>query len=345
MVATRSRRPTTKDVAAAADVSTSTVSRALSGRGYVSPDARQRIRQAVTNLGYVPDVNARKLRVGSGREIGVMVTTLRNPFYSELATAIESRLRELDYTMILATDNGREHEQFSAIDRLMAMRVAGIILTPVSAAAVRRLVRDRVRVIQVDRIVGRLRTDVVVSANEQGANEATSYLLDRGHRSVALIIDEVKWTTGSGRLRGFQQAHADRSLTVPAGLVTIASTDVSAARARVRRLLDDHPEITAIVAANGVMAEAVFRELQARGVRIPVDVSLVAYDDVPWMSMVDPPITTISQHTAAIGSACADLLVGGLEAKAEYPARTISITPSLEVRASVGRPRPEPRAW
>lgn len=139
MVLRTPRRPTAKDVAARAGVSASTASRALSGQGYVSAPARERIEAAVLALGYVPDANARNLRLGAGRDVGVMVTNLRNSFYSELATAIESRLRDLGYNMILATDNGEETEQLAVIDRLISMRVAGIILTPVSSGAVERV--------------------------------------------------------------------------------------------------------------------------------------------------------------------------------------------------------------
>lgn len=334
------RRPTARDVAIMAGVSTSTTSRALSGRGYVSSDARRRIEAAVVDLGYVPDINARNLRVGAGREVGVMVTTLRNPFYSELATGIESRLRELDYNMILATDNGDEREQFAIIDRLISMRVAGIILTPASASAIKRLLRDDVPVVQVDRVVGRQRTDVVLSANEIGAFEATSHLLEHGHRNVALLIDEVRWTTGRGRLKGFRAAHAGKGLTVADGLVMFGSTDVTVARRQVGRLLDHHPELTAIVAANGLMAEAGFRELQARGIDIPGQMSLVAYDDVPWMSMVEPTVTTISQHTTTMGQACASLLVDALGSgdRPRAPV-TLSISPSLIIRDSAGPAR------
>ena len=217
----------------------------------------------------------------------------------------------------------------------MSLRVAGIILTPVSTAAVQRLMRNKVRVVQVDRIVGRIRTDAVVSANEEGAYEATAHVLDRGHRHVAMVIDEVKWTTGRGRLKGFRAAHADRGVAIADGLVMFASSDVAVARGQVARLLDEHPGLTAIMAANGLMAEAVFRELRARRVGMPQEMSLVAYDDVPWMSMVHPAITTISQHTAAMGRACAELLVEGLASRDPRPPVTRSITPSLMIRGSV----------
>ncbi len=332
------RRPTAKDVAARAQVSTSTASRALSGKGYVSPAASQRVRAAVAELGYVPDIHARDLRVGSGRDIGVMVTTLRNPFYSELATAIEARLHDLDYNMILATDNGEEDEQLAVIDRLQSMRVAGIILTPVSAVAVERLQRNGIGVVQVDRVVGRRRTDAVLSDNRLGAYQATDHLLQHGHRHVAMLIDEVKWTTGRGRLKGFREAHADRGLPIADGLVMFGSTDVEVARGQVGRLLDRHPDLTAIMAANGLMAEAAFRELQARDRAVPAQVSVVAYDDVPWMSMVRPPITAVSQHTDAMGEACADLLADGLREDVSRGPITRSISPSLLIRGSVGPP-------
>lgn len=331
------RRPTAKDVAASARVSTSTTSRALSGSGYVSAAAKRRVLEAATTLGYVPDAHARKLRVGFGRDIGVMVTTLQNPFYSELATSIEATLQAMGYQMILATDNGDNEAQLAAIDRLMSMRVAGIILTPVSVAAIDRLIRNEVRVVQVDRVVGRSRTDAVLSANEEGAAKATRHLLDRGHRHVAMVIDEIKWTTGRGRLRGFRRAHEDCRLPLDDRLVTFASTDVEVARLQVGRLLDEHPELTGIVAANGLMAEAVFREAQSRGLAIPRRLSLVAYDDVPWMSMVKPPITTISQHTAEIGATCASMLVEGLERPDPRLRTTRYVRPDLVIRGSVRR--------
>ncbi len=273
--------------------------------------------------------------MGFGRDVGVMVTTLRNSFYSELATSIEAALHALDFNMILATDNGDEDEQLEAIDRLLSMRVAGIILTPVSATAVERVWRNGIRVVQVDRTVGRRRTDAVLSANEDGAYEATSHVLDRGHRHVAMLIDEIKWTTGRGRLKGFQRAHHDRGLVIADGLVMLGSADVEVATRQVGHLLDEHPELTGIVAANGLMAEAAFRELQLRGLSLPIEMSLVAYDDVPWMSMVQPQITTISQHTDRMGRACAELLLQGLGEPDAWRPRTRSIRPDLIVRGSV----------
>ncbi|MEO5940222.1 MAG: LacI family DNA-binding transcriptional regulator [Candidatus Limnocylindrales bacterium] len=329
------QRATAKDVATTAGVSTSTASRALSGRGYVSAEALRRVRAAAVDLGYVPDVHARNLRAGFGRDVGVMVTTLRNSFYSELATAIEAALHALDFNMILATDNGEEDEQLAAIDRLMSMRVAGIILTPVSATAVERVWRNGIRVVQVDRTVGRRRTDAVLSANEDGAYEATAHVLDHGHRHVAMVIDEVRWTTGRGRLKGFQRAHRDRGLGIADGLVMFGSADVAVAARQVGQLLDDHPELTGIVAANGLMAEAAFRELQRRRIALPAQMSLVAYDDVPWMSMVQPPITTVSQHTDEMGRACAELLVQGLAERDAWRPQTRSIRPDLILRGSV----------
>lgn len=332
-----SRRPTLKDIAASVDVSRSTVSRALSGRGYVSPDVRRAIARAVDDLGYVPDRKARDLRRGSTRDIGVVVSNLRDTFYSELATSIETTLREREYHMILMTDGGVEATQAAVVESLASMRVAGVIMTPVSRVPVQRLRRHDIRIVQADRVVPGERTDAVVGGNERGARDATTHLLELGHRHIALLIDEVVWTTGRGRLRGYRRARQAWGLGADDELVAFAPGSVGEAADHVGSLLDAHSEVTAIVAANGLLAEAAFTRLQERRTRVPDDISLVAYDDVPWMSMVRPTITAVTQHTSAIGRACAELLVSSLEDDSARRPKVRTIAPSLLVRQSVRR--------
>ncbi len=325
------------DVAKRAGVGTSTASRALSGRGYVSADVRERVLKAAAELGYLPHLNARSLRAGSSVDIGVVVSNLRDTFYSELATAIEATLKSRGYSMILMTDDGDEQTQAATVDTLLAKRVAGVILTPVSAQVVQRLVSNELPVVQADRVVARPRTDAVLGANEQGAFDATDHLLANGHRDVAMLIDEAKWTTGRQRLKGFRRAHATRGLTVDESLVVFAPGSVDEIRARVGELVVARPDVTAVIAGNGLLAEGAYSELQHRGLRVPRDISLVAYDDVPWMAMVRPGITAVAQHTDLLGRACAETLLSRLEGSPGTAWHTVAIPPSLVVRGSVRR--------
>ncbi len=335
----RVRRPTVQDVAREAGVSASTVSRALNASGYAAPEVRDRVRAAATRIGYVPDANARTLRNQSSRSVGVLISDLRNPFYADLAAGVEQTLRAAGYHMILVNDDGRPEEEMLAVQTFIATRVAGVIVTPVSPKPLRTLHDQGVPVVQADRRLSQRYGDAVLGANEEGAQRATAYLLGLGHRRIALLIDETKWPTGAGRLAGYRAAHAAARVPVDESLIAYTSFDAAAASAGTGRLLDAHPDVTALFAANNVLAQGAYAELQRRAVRVPEDLSLVGYDDVPWMSMVRPAMTTVSQHTYELGRRCAELLLGRLDGTAKARPQVLSIEPALVVRASTGAPR------
>ena len=306
------RRPTIADVAAAAGVSTSTASRALSGNGYVARPVQTRVVDAAAGIGYVADANARNLRMGSRRDVGVLISDLANPFYAELATGIEGRLRENGYHMLLVNDGGDAAEESAAVRTFAALRVPGVIVTPVADGVVAELTGHGIQVVQADRIVDGSMSDAVIGANDVGARDITRHLIDLGHRRIALLIDETAWTTGAGRLSGFRTAHARAGVPVDDALVAFAGFDVDRARVALAAVLDRHPDVTAVLAANNVLAQAAYAELRARRVKMPEQMSLAAYDDVPWMSLVQPAVTTIAQHPIEIGRRSADLLIGRL---------------------------------
>ncbi len=328
-----SRRPTINDVAALAGVSKSTAARALAGHGNVSREVRKRVLAAAAQLKYVVDVNARNLRAGSRREVGVLITNLRDSFYAELAGGIQTTLAAAGYNMILANDFGHEAQEIQAAQTFAALRLPGVILTPVSTAAVQTLLHNNIAVVQADRIVDNAVTDAVLSANENGAQEATTHLLNHGHRHILLLIDEVIWTTGAGRLQGFRNAFHNANIPADDELIVFASTDPVIARQQVAAKFNQHPGITAILAANSVLAEAAFIEVQERGLQQAI--SLIAYDDAPWMSMVRPTISTISQHAGEIGTCAAELLIKRMEATTEHPPITMHVNPTFIPRQSV----------
>ncbi len=332
------RRPTIQDLARAAGTSPSTASRALSGNGYVGAEVRARVLAAAETIGYVPDNNARSLRNRTSQAVGVLISDLRNPFYADLAAGIEEHLRSAGYHVIVVNDDGEEDAEVEGARTFLAVRVSAVIITPVSERAVRMLMNDGVPIVQADRMVEGLISDGVLVDNVRGAREITGHLVGLGHTTVALLIDETAWTTGAGRLAGYRTALADAGIPLDPELVVPTRFDPAAARDAVMELLDRRPDVTALFAANNLLAEGAFQALRTRGLRVPEDLSLVAFDDVPWMSMVSPGVTTVDQHTDDLGRACAQLVIDRVAGSAPREATVRYIEPSIVVRGSTAPP-------
>ncbi len=332
----RSRPVTLADIAREAGTSPSTASRALSGRGYVSTPARERLVAAAERLGYVANASARTLKQRTSRVIGVVVSDLGNQFYALLAAGVEETLREADYQMFLLSDNSERAEELAGARAFAAIRAAGVIMAPVDYDAAPLLARHGIPVVEVDRRLANLPCDAVVIDNERGARDATAHLLDLGHRRIGLLVADTEWTTDAGRLRGYRSAHADAAVAVDERLVVPIGFHARGAERLIHALLRDAAP-TAIFAANNLLAEQAWHVLRRRGLGIPRDVSLVAFDDLPWMEMVDPGLTTVAQPMAEMGRSAAELLLRRLEAPAAPP--TIEcLQPSLLVRRSTGPP-------
>lgn len=336
-----SHRATIKDVAEAAKVSRSTASRALTGNGYVATAVRDRVRRAAQTLGYVPDVMARNLRQQVSRSIGVLVTDLRNPFYADLASGVGKRSRQGGYVVMLAGNANSAELEIEAAEMLVALRVAGVILTPTSAEVTSYLTRHGVPVVEVDRQFAPGTVDAVVIDNEGASRQLTSELLALGHRRVAMLIDEMDWTTGRNRLLGYRRALEQAGVAFSEDLIVSGGWDAAAATKVARRLLSGRPEErpTAVFAANNVLAEGVWRAAHALGIDIPTEISLAAFDDAPWMTMVSPELTAVVQDAVALGEAAVSVLIQRLESPSS-PIRTTVLSTRLEWRGSIAAPAP-----
>ncbi|GIG29569.1 LacI family DNA-binding transcriptional regulator [Cellulomonas marina] len=330
------RRATIKDVAEGAAVSRSTASRALTGRGYVAPGVRERVRRTAQALGYVPDAGARNLRQQVSRSVGVLVSDLRNSFYADLAAGVGQQSRRRGYAMMLSDDNGSPERELEAAEAFVALRVAGVILTPLSAEVSEYLHRHRVPVVEVDRQFCPGRCDAVVVDNRGAARRVTEGLLAQGHVRIALLIDEADWTTGRDRAAGFAGAVDDAGRPVEAFVVR-AGWHVEEARERVRALLEGPSAPTALFAANNVLAEGAWRAAQDLGRRIPEDLSLVSFDDAAWMSMVGPGVTAVAQDVVALGEAAVSALFERID-QADAPARTVMLAARVAERGSTAPP-------
>jgi LacI family transcriptional regulator len=330
------RQVTLADIAREAGTSRSTASRALSGRGYVSAPARARLMSAAERLGYVPNASARTLKQQTSRVVGVIVTDLGNQFYARLAAGIEQTLRDADYQMVLVADNSDGEQELRGIRTFLAMRAAGVIMTPANHAAAALLSRHGIGIVEVDRRLASVPCDAVVIDNEGGACEATAHLLELGHRRIGLLVADTDWTTDAGRLAGYSLAHEQAGVPIDERLIVRIGFHAADAHSKIEDLLDQAAP-TAIFAANNPLAEAAWNVLRRRRLALPRDISLVGFDDVPWMEMVDPGITVMAQPTVEMGRRAGRLLLGRVADPDREP-RVELLEPSLVVRGSTGSP-------
>jgi LacI family transcriptional regulator len=329
--------PTLADLAREAGTSRSTASRALSGRGYVSPDARVRLMAAAERLGYVPNASARTLKQRRSNVVGVIVSDLGNQFYAQLAAGIEQVLRERGYHMVIVGDNSDATEELTAARTFLARHAPGVIITPDAPDATGFLLRRGLPVVEVDRRMSEHPCDAVVIDNVRGGRMAVEHLLALGHTRIAHLGVHTEFTSDAGRLEGYRQAHAAAGVPVDERLVLrVALHDETVAERITGLLARESP--TAIFAANNILAMQAWRAIRARALSLPDEVSLVGFDDVQWMEMVTPAITVVDQPTFELGRRAAALLLRRLEEPVSAPTVEL-LQPSLLVRASTAPPR------
>lgn len=332
------RRATIKEVAESAGVSRSTASRALAGNGYVAERVRIRVRESARELGYVVDATARSLKQRSSRTVGVLVSDLRNAFYADLASGAGKECRARGFTMMLIDDSGLPEDELEAAEAFVALRVVGVIGTPVSGSLTAFLRRQRTPVVEVDRQFAEGECDAVVVDNRAAAEVTTTHLLELGHRRIALFIDETEWTTGRDRHAGYSEALKKAGIPFHPALVVPTGWDVNAATNAATELLSSPEGPTAIFAANNVLAEGAWRAAAALGLSVPQDLSFVSFDDAPWMSMVTPGVTAIAQDAEALGATAVAALLDRI-AEPDAPPRRVVMPASLIHRGSTAPPR------
>ncbi|MFE5239679.1 MULTISPECIES: LacI family DNA-binding transcriptional regulator [unclassified Streptomyces] len=337
----RRREASIDDVARRAGVSGQTVSRVANGRSNVGAATRERVLEAMRELGYRPNSAARALRSGQFRSIGVIVFTLTS--YGNLRTleAVAAAATERRYTITLMPLEHPTHADVSvALDRLGEQAVDGVIVlieSRLTGGAEARL-RRGVPVVTVDSRVAR-HSPVVDTDQLAGARLATEHLLGLGHETVWHVAGPRDSDSAGLRLRGWRETLRAHGRRVPEVLHGDWYADSGYAAGR---RLAAEPGVTAVFAANDQMALGVLRALTEAGLRIPADVSVAGFDDMPEARNFIPPLTTVHQDFAAIGRTAVDALVQEIEGGP--PAAYTGVAPRLTVRSSTAGPathRPE----
>jgi LacI family transcriptional regulator len=304
------------DIARRAGVSPSTVSRVINRTVAVDPATEARVRAAIRELHYRPNLLARSFRSRVTHTIGLLVPDNSNPFFAELARAIEDIGFAAQYNVILCNSDLSETKQSHYIDVLLDKRVDGIILTSsgliagetgVDTAA--RIREANVPFVVIDRDLGEYPEDQILVDNHEGGSLAARHLIERGHRRMACVVGPSDLTPSAGRIAGFRTTLAEAGIALPDDLVVQGDGRHSGGAAAVRTLLGREVSFSAIFAFNDVMAAGAIGELQRAGLRVPGDVAVIGFDDIPIASAMYPSVTTIAQPIAELARLGVELLL------------------------------------
>jgi DNA-binding LacI/PurR family transcriptional regulator len=329
--------PAMIDVAKLAGVSHQTVSRVLNGHPNVTERTRLRVRAAIAELGYRPNRAARALATGKSQVIGVIAqnSTLYGPA-STLATLAQAAVAAGFTVSVESVPTLERSPMQEAVGRHLDQRVAGlVVIAPVdSANEVLDELPDDIPLVCIDGDPQRS-AELVTVDQEGGGHAATRHLLDAGHRTVWHVSGPQDWFDSRGRVLGWKRALADAGAEVPPLIVADWS---AAAGYRCGQMLAQMTGVTAVFAANDHLALGILRALHERGVRIPDDISIVGFDDVPEAEFYIPPLTTIRPDFNAVAEASLELLLAQIDSGARRGERRV-IPPALVSRESVAPPK------
>jgi len=304
--------PTIKDVADLANVSIATVSRVLNESGYVKPELETRVRDAIAQLGYQPNVLARNLRRSESMTIGMLIPDSNNPFFAEIARGVEEVSFNNGYTVVLCNTDEKPEREAAYFDALYQQRVAGFVLVSTGKLTVRlrQLQEEGYPIVVLDRPMLDLETDSVISDNYDGARQAVQYLLDQGHRSIGFIIGSTHLETIRSRWAGVQDTMRVAGVRIqPNQVVDNGDFLPPSGYAAAERLINQPDPPTAILAFNDLMAFGVLNYAQTHGISVPTQLSVIGFDDIMMASYVIPALTTVSQHKYELGRRGAEILI------------------------------------
>jgi LacI family transcriptional regulator len=338
---------TLKDVALRAGVHPATASRALNPetRILVSEDTARRVLDAAEELGYSPNPVARSLRTRRSHSVGVLIPDLNNPLFPPIVRGLEDRLAAAGYVALIGNTDSDDRRERIIFDQMRARHVDGLVLAtarlrhPLLAEAA----RAEIPVVLINRLAQDYSFPSVTVDNERGVRMAISHLAGLGHRRLAHIAGPQEMSTGLSRYRGFVTAMEACGLPVESDLVVFAKAFSVEEGLRCTRLLLDHcaarpgqPGCTAIFAANDMLAVGCYSALDEAGLNCPEDMSVVGFNDMPFIDRLRPPLTTVRFPHYQVGTEAAQLL---LERIAEHsaPVKILYLAPELIIRGSTAR--------
>ncbi len=336
------RPATLRDVAAAARVHPATASRALNPetRLLVSEDTARRVTAAAAKLGYRPNPVARSLRTRRSHTVGVLIPDLNNPLFPPIVRGLEDKLAAAGYVALIGNTDADASRERLIFEQMRARHVDGFVLA--TATLHDRLLAEVAAADLPVVLMNRLSQDYSFPAvsvdNEQGARMAVSHLARLGHTRIAHIAGPQEASTGVSRLRGFREGMAAHGLEVREDLIAYAGRyTVEDGTRCALELLAAQGGFTAVAAANDMLAVGCYAALDEAGLQCPDDISVIGFNDMPFIDRLRPPLTTVRFPHYQLGTEAAQLLLERIGER-EGPVKILYLAPELVVRGSTAAP-------
>jgi len=327
-----------REVAKRAGVSLGTVSNVLNRPEIVALETRQRVQQAIDEIGFVRNGSARQLRVGTSQHIGLIVLDVANPFFTEVARGVEDLANQAGYIVILCNSDDSVEKENHYLHVLEEQRTQGVLITPVQndASYLQRFRQRGIAVVLLDRPSRSKDLCSVAVDDVRGGELAAAHLLEEGHQRIGFVHGPFSIRQIADRRRGVIRAVKTAGLDPERAIVDITARAQSAREGEecVEKLLSARISPTAAFCANDLLALGLMRGLIKRGISIPGDMALVGYDDVEFASVLSTPLTSIRQPKYELGRAAAELLLDEAHNPTSHQHKHIMYQPELIVRES-----------
>lgn len=342
----KQRNPTISDIAKIANVSIATVSRVLSKADYpVKYETREKILKIAKEIDYKPNIFSKMLKGCPSKEIGVIIPSITNPFYAQLVSAVEGVCIKRGYIPIICSSyNSRQLEE-KYIEMLSQRHVAGMIMSTISNSPkfIKKLSNTDMKFVFFDQNYEGLECDSVSFNFQKGGYLATEYLINCGHKDIALLTAPIDRKSRRMVVKGYKQALEDKGFKLNRQRIVISDTlikddgaefEYENGRALTQLLLQSDVLPDAIMAINDMTAIGIMKELGLRGINVPNDISLIGFDNISISEMVTPALTTINQPSYETGTLAANMLLDRIEGK-KIMSNKMIMQPILIERSSV----------
>ena len=309
------KKPSLKDIAKITGVSPTTVSRVLNGKAKayrISLPTNELVVQTAAEIGYIPNQTARGLRIKKSNTIGLILPNITNPFFSRIASAIESSARSMGFSIILSDSQHDQSLEIKSIRTLMSRNVDGLIVLPMGQDSkyLKLVIDSGIPLVIADRYFSDLNCPQVISDNYQGAFNATEHLLDNNHRYIACIQGRQNTSVNNERLKGYSDAMKKHQLKINSSFIVGDDFGAQNGYVSMKILQSVHPRPTAIFAFSNLIALGAVKAMRENNMSFPNNISMIAFDnDQPLLEYLATPISTVAQQTDEIGQIAFKLLM------------------------------------
>jgi DNA-binding LacI/PurR family transcriptional regulator len=332
---------TMRQIAERAKVSIGTVSHVINETAAVRPKLRERVLEVIRSMGYQPSALAQGLRKNRTNMLGMVIPDITNPFFPSVVRGVEDVAYKRSFRVILCNADNDPAKEASYVSELRSYRISGLLIIPAGGADIvdhlKAYASASVPVVCIDRVPDGWKGDAVLVANTEGAYQATRYLIQMGHKRLAVISGPLGLTNSAERLQGFTCALNEAGIAIEPEFVQESRFDTVSGYQAALRLLRMLPRPTAIFACNDLMAFGVLQAARELGLRCPEDISIAGFDSLEFTKFTDPSLTSVYQPGYQLGATAARLLLERVDGLRSAPKKVVLPT-DLKKRNSVGPP-------